>query len=72
MTIRKRSARSYARTVHRDPYLDHKLFELEMEHLWRNTWVYGGHDSRVPNPAGTTTQRGSVGKGTGFETSEAS
>jgi phenylpropionate dioxygenase-like ring-hydroxylating dioxygenase large terminal subunit len=37
-------------SVHRDVYLDPELFELEMEHLWRNTWVYVGHDSQVPNP----------------------
>ena len=37
-------------SVHRDLYLDPELFELELEHLWRNTWVYVGHDSQVPNP----------------------
>jgi benzoate/toluate 1,2-dioxygenase subunit alpha len=35
--------------IHRDLYLDPELFELEMEHLWRNTWIYVGHDSQVPN-----------------------
>ncbi len=35
-------------SVHRDLYVDAELFELEMEHLWRNTWVYVGHDSQVP------------------------
>jgi len=34
--------------VHRDLYLDPELFDLEMEHLWRNTWLYVGHDSQVP------------------------
>jgi len=34
--------------VHRDLYLDHELFELEMEHLFANTWIYVGHDSQVP------------------------
>lgn len=37
-------------SIHRDVYLDAELFELEMERLWRNTWVYVGHDSQVPNP----------------------
>jgi len=37
-------------SVHRDVYLDPELFELEMEHLWRNTWVYVGHESQVSNP----------------------
>lgn len=36
-------------SVHRDLYLDPELFELELERLWRNTWVYIGHDSQVPN-----------------------
>ena len=34
--------------VHRDLYIDDELFALEMQHLWRNTWVYVGHDSQVP------------------------
>jgi benzoate/toluate 1,2-dioxygenase alpha subunit len=35
--------------VHRDVYRSQELFDLEMERLWRNTWVYVGHDSQVPN-----------------------
>jgi len=35
--------------VHRDVYLSQELFDLEMERLWRDTWVYVGHDSQVPN-----------------------
>ncbi|HUA90536.1 MAG TPA: Rieske 2Fe-2S domain-containing protein, partial [Steroidobacteraceae bacterium] len=34
--------------IHRDLYLDPELFDLEMERLWRHTWVYVGHDSQVP------------------------
>jgi benzoate/toluate 1,2-dioxygenase alpha subunit len=34
--------------VHRDVYLDQGIFELEMEQLWSNTWVYVGHASQVP------------------------
>jgi benzoate/toluate 1,2-dioxygenase alpha subunit len=34
--------------IHRAVYLDPELFDLEMEHLWRNTWIYLGHDSQVP------------------------
>jgi benzoate/toluate 1,2-dioxygenase subunit alpha len=34
--------------IHRDVYLDPELFDLEMERLWRNTWIYVGHDSQVP------------------------
>lgn len=36
-------------SVHRDVYINPELFELEMENLWRNTWIYVGHDSQVPN-----------------------
>jgi benzoate/toluate 1,2-dioxygenase subunit alpha len=34
--------------VHRDVYVDQELFQLEMEHLFANTWVYVGHDSQAP------------------------
>lgn len=34
--------------VHRDVYLDQDIFDLEMEQLWSNTWVYVGHVSQVP------------------------
>ncbi|HVN43876.1 MAG TPA: aromatic ring-hydroxylating dioxygenase subunit alpha [Steroidobacteraceae bacterium] len=37
-----------ADAVHRDVYLSAELFELEMEQLWRNTWIYVGHDSQIP------------------------
>src|SRR3569623_1932966 len=43
--------------VHRDVYIDDEVFQLEMEQLFANTWVYVGHDSQVPNPGdyfGTT------------------
>ncbi len=36
--------------VHRDVFIDEELFQLEMEHLFANTWVYVGHDSQIPNP----------------------
>ena len=35
--------------VHRDVYIDREIYDLEMKHLWANTWVYVGHDSQVPN-----------------------
>ena len=34
--------------VHRDVYLHPEIFELEMQRLWRRTWVYVGHESQVP------------------------
>jgi benzoate/toluate 1,2-dioxygenase alpha subunit len=36
--------------VHKDLYVDPELFDLEMEHLFANTWVYVGHASQVPKP----------------------
>ncbi len=36
--------------VHRDVYLDQELFDLEMEQLFHNTWIYVGHASQVPDP----------------------
>ncbi len=41
--------------VHKDTYIDAELFELEMEHLFANTWVYVGHASQVPQPGDYTT-----------------
>ena len=35
--------------VHRDVYIDGEVFDLEMEHLYANTWVHVGHDSQIPN-----------------------
>ena len=43
--------------VHRDVYIDEEVFQLEMEHVFTNTWAYVGHDSQIPNPGdyyGTT------------------
>lgn len=34
--------------VHKDCYIDQEVFELEMAHLFANTWVYVGHASQVP------------------------
>ena len=33
--------------VHRDVYIDDEVFQLEMEHLFANTWIDVGHDSQV-------------------------
>lgn len=35
--------------VHEDPYLSPRIFELEMRHLFANTWVYGGHVGQIPD-----------------------
>ena len=34
--------------VHRDVYVDEEIFELEMAHLFANTWVFVGHASQIP------------------------
>ena len=36
--------------VHKDLFVSEEIFELEMAHLFSNTWVYVGHASQVPNP----------------------
>src|ERR1700745_2912304 len=36
-------------SVHRNLYIDPQVFELEMQRLWRNAWIYVGHDSQVAN-----------------------
>jgi len=35
--------------VHKDIFISEEIFELEMEHLFANTWVYVGHASQIPN-----------------------
>jgi len=37
-----------ATQVHRDIFIDEEIFQLEMEHLFANTWVYVGHASQIP------------------------
>ena len=34
--------------LHKDIYISPDVFELEMERIWDNAWVYIGHDSQVP------------------------
>ncbi len=41
--------------VHRDVYLNTELYQLEMEHLFYNAWVFVGHDSQVPDAGDFTT-----------------
>src|SRR3546814_17895138 len=36
--------------VHKDLFIDNEIFDLEMENLFANTWVYVGHASQIPNP----------------------
>lgn len=35
-------------TIHRDLYISSELFALEMKHLFKEAWVFVGHDSQVP------------------------
>ena len=35
--------------VHKDLFIDDEIFDLEMEQLFANTWIYVGHASQVPN-----------------------
>jgi len=36
--------------VHRDIYENQEIFEMEMERIFANAWVYIGHESQVPKP----------------------
>ena|GEM_PF-41005 len=35
--------------AHRDLYASQDIFRAEMQHLFRQCWLYVGHDSQVPN-----------------------
>lgn len=35
--------------VHRDVYISEDVFRAEMAHLFRNVWLYVGHDSQTPD-----------------------
>ena len=37
-------------SVHRRLYVDPHIFALEQRHLFKNTWMFLGHASQVPNP----------------------
>src|SRR3546814_13002867 len=30
-------------------YTDKRMYDLEMEHLWRKTWLHACHISEIPN-----------------------
>ncbi len=36
--------------VHRDAYTDPAVFAAEMQRIFRDSWVYVGHDSEIPRP----------------------
>lgn len=36
--------------AHRDLYVSRRIYELEMKHLFANTWIYVGHESQTPKP----------------------
>lgn len=36
--------------VHRSLYTDPAIFDLEMNRIWRKTWIYVGHESQVKEP----------------------
>lgn len=36
--------------VHRDLYLDPRIFHLEMRRLWRRAWIFAGHLDEQRNP----------------------
>jgi len=36
--------------LHKRLYVDPDIFELEMERIWGQAWIFIGHESQVPNP----------------------
>ena len=36
--------------VHRDVYAREEIFELEIERIWGQAWIYVGHESQVKSP----------------------
>jgi len=36
--------------LHRSLYTDPNIFELEMQRIWGQAWIFIGHDSQIPNP----------------------
>ncbi len=36
--------------VHRDVYTDPHIFDLEMQRIWGQAWIYIGHDSQIKEP----------------------
>jgi phenylpropionate dioxygenase-like ring-hydroxylating dioxygenase large terminal subunit len=31
-------------------YTSQEFYELELEHLWKKTWLFAGHEGQIPNP----------------------
>ncbi|MBL8340711.1 MAG: Rieske 2Fe-2S domain-containing protein [Rubrivivax sp.] len=48
MTPRDAAALVQPAQLHRDIYLNPKVFALEQRHLWAAAWLFVGHDSQVP------------------------
>ena len=43
--------------IHRDVYIDKAIFDLEMERIWGQAWIYVGHESQVSQPGDFYTTR---------------
>ena len=41
--------------IHRDAYVDPAVFEVELDRIFGQTWVYVGHESEIPEPGSFTT-----------------
>lgn len=43
--------------VHRDVFVDQDIFELELKHIYHNTWVYVAYEDEIPNPGDFVTRQ---------------
>ena len=34
--------------IHKSVYTDSSIFELEMERIWGQAWIFIGHESQIP------------------------
>ncbi|MDG1987335.1 MAG: ring-hydroxylating oxygenase subunit alpha, partial [Halieaceae bacterium] len=34
--------------IHKSVYTDSGIFELEMERIWGQAWIFIGHESQIP------------------------
>jgi len=48
--------------VRREVYTDPEIFELEMQRIHEQVWIYCGHESQVPKPGDYYTVRSAASR----------